>query len=398
MYQRPSSSSSTESTAVSDLSVTTMKVIGVGGAGCNAINRMINEGIRNVDFIAVNTDIQALNKNLAPNKLDIGSRLTRGLGAGAKPEIGEKAAQEDIEEIRALLEGADMVFITAGMGGGTGTGAAPIFAQVAKEVGALTVAVVTLPFDFEGRKRHDVALQGIERLKEHVDTMLVISNSRIFKVIERRAGVKDAFNKIDEVLKQAVQGISSIISETGEINVDFADVKTVLSNKGEAIMGIGIAHGESRAVEAAKMALENPLIENTSFTNSGAMLVNIIGGSDFAMHEYEEAASTISDYCREDAEIIIGLRIDENLKDKVRIIIVATDFVQGRSLAPEDDLIPAEDIFEPRKVIQLNEKPSLKGKFRTYHSEQGSGFVRKESHSEDVDRDIPAFIRKRRMG
>lgn len=388
--------SSLDSSAGSEVTVTSMKVIGVGGAGCNAINRMINEGIRNVEFIAVNTDIQALNKNLAPRKLDIGSRLTRGLGAGAKPEIGEKAAQEDLEEIRALLEGADMVFITAGMGGGTGTGAAPIFAQVAKEIGALTVAVVTLPFDFEGRKRHSVALQGIERLKEHVDTMLVISNSRIFKVIERRAGVKDAFNKIDEVLKQAVQGISSIISETGEINVDFADVKTVLSNKGEAIMGIGIAHGESRAIEAAKMALENPLIENTSFTNAGAMLVNIIGGADFTMTEYEEAASTISDYCREDAEIIIGLRIDENLKDKVRIIIVATDFAQN-SYIPENDLIPAEDIFEPRKVIQLNEKPAMKKVIRTYHSEQGSSYLRKDNQQEEVDREIPAFIRKRKL-
>ncbi len=379
-------------------SVTTMKVIGVGGAGCNAINRMINEGIRNVQFVAVNTDMQALNKSMAQYKLDIGSRLTRGLGAGAKPEIGEKAAQEDIEEIRSMLEGSDMVFITAGMGGGTGTGAAPIFAQVAKEIGALTVAVVTLPFEFEGRKRYNVALEGIERLKEHVDTMLVISNSRIFKVIERRAGVKDAFNKIDEVLKQAVQGISSIISETGEINVDFADVKTVLSNKGEAIMGIGIAHGESRAIEAAKMALENPLIENTTFTNAGAMLVNIIGGSDFTMNEYEEAASTISDYCRDDAEIIIGLRIDENMKDKVRIIIVATDFVQHNNIMEEDEMIPAEDIFEPRKVIQLNEKPSIKGKFRPFNSGQSRGLMNNAGGSEEVDRDIPAFIRKRRMG
>ena len=377
--------------------ITKMKVIGIGGAGCNAINRMIEEGIRNVDFIAVNTDVQALDISQAPTKMAIGSRLTRGLGAGAKPEIGAKAAQEDIEDIRASLEGADMIFITAGMGGGTGTGAAPIFAKMAKEVGALTVAVVTLPFEFEGKKRYNIAVEGMKSLKEYVDTMLVISNSRIFKVIERRAGIKDAFNKIDEVLKQAVQGISSIITETGTINVDFADVKTVLSNKGEAIMGIGSSNGENRAVEAAKMALENPLIENTSFRNAGAMLVNIIGGTDFAMNEYDEAARTINEYCREDADIIIGVRIDDNLKDKVRIIIVAADFEAEESTPMDDEAIPAEDIFAgEHKVVDLSQ--GLRGQsagIRLYRNGSKKK-VRAERKAEE-DRDIPAFIRRRKQ-
>jgi cell division protein FtsZ len=378
--------------------LTKIKVVGIGGAGCNAVNRMIEEGITNVEFIAVNTDAQVLRNSLAKNTLQIGSRSTKGLGAGAKPEVGEKAAQEDIEEIKKVLDKANMVFITAGMGGGTGTGAAPVFAKVAKDMGALTVAVVTIPFDFEGKRRIEVAYAGIEKLKEHVDTMLVISNSRIFKVIERKAGVKQAFHKIDDVLKQAVQGISSIITDVGIINVDFADVRTVLSNRGEAIMGIGSSSGESRAIEAARMALENPLIENSSFKNSGAMLVNIIGGPDFAMAEYDEAAKTIAEYCREDAEIIVGLNVEDNLKDKVRIIIIATDFRESAgSIENETVPIPAESIFEERKVVSLAEIRQERNRQRIQNN-PGMNAVKPVVRIMEEDYETPAFLRRRKMG
>lgn len=380
--------------------ITKIKVIGIGGAGCNAVNRMIEEGISNVEFIAVNTDVQVLKNSLAKTTLQIGVRSTKGLGAGAKPEVGEKAAQEDIEEIKKVLDKSNMVFITAGMGGGTGTGAAPVFAKAAKDIGALTVAVVTIPFDFEGKRRIETAYRGIEKLKEHVDTMLVISNSRIFKIIERKAGVKQAFHKIDEVLKQAVQGISGIITEVGIINVDFADVKTVLSNRGEAIMGIGSSNGENRAIEAAKMALENPLIENTSFKNAGAMLVNVIGGPDFAMSEYDEAAKTIAEYCREDAEIIVGLNVDEHLKDRVKIVIVATDFHADNAVIENEVIpIPAETIFEKnedRKVVSLSELRQERLRLKAQQNET-IRMNSKPAFSED-DYETPAFLRKRKMG
>ena len=305
-----------------------LKVLGIGGAGCNAVNRMIEDSVAGVEFIAVNTDVQVLKKSLAKKCIPIGTKITKGLGAGAKPEIGEKAALESSEEIRNNLKNTDMVFITAGMGGGTGTGAAPVIAQIAKESGCLVVAVVTLPFSFEGSKRQKAAIEGIDKLKNHVDTMLVISNSRIFEIVEKNTSVKDAFKKIDEVLKQAVQGISGIISETAIINVDFNDVKTILANRGEAIMGIGQAKGDGRALKAAQEALANPLIENNTFRQSGAMVAKIIGGDDFDMKEFHEAAEAISKFCRPDAEIIMGLDFDENLRDQVRIIIIATDLVR----------------------------------------------------------------------
>ncbi|MGL4394125.1 MAG: cell division protein FtsZ [Brevinema sp.] len=307
-----------------------LKVLGIGGAGCNAINRMIEDRVSGVEFIAINTDVQVLKKSFANKRIAIGNKITKGLGAGAKPEIGEKAALESADEIRNSIKDTDMVFITAGMGGGTGTGAAPVIAQVAKEAGCLVVAVVTLPFSFEGSKRQRAALEGIDKLKDHVDTMLVISNSRIFEIVEKNTSVKDAFKKIDEVLKQAVQGIAGIISETAIINVDFNDVKTVLANRGEAIMGIGQAKGDGRALKAAEEALANPLIENNTFRQAGAMVAKIIGGSDFDMKEFHEAAQVISTFCREDAEIIMGLDFDENLQDQVRIIIVATDLIRDK--------------------------------------------------------------------
>ncbi|NPV02365.1 MAG: cell division protein FtsZ [Brevinematales bacterium] len=395
-YEQPSLENEAE--FAEDGKVTTIKVVGIGGAGCNAVNRMIEEGIRNVDFIAVNTDKQVLQQSLAPVKLQIGMRSTRGLGAGARPEVGEKAAQEDIELIKQHLEGADMVFITAGMGGGTGTGASPIFAKVAKELGALTVAVITIPFEYEGPKRHSVARQGIERLKENVDTMLIITNSRILKIIDRKTPIKDAFRKIDEVLKQSVQGISDIISDVGLINVDFADVKTVLSNKGEAIMGIGMAHGENRAVEAVKMAMENPLIENNSFKNAGAMLVVFIGGQDFPMEEYDEASKTIASYCRPNADIIMGVDIDENLKDKVKVIVVATDFSKDYEEEMIDEPLNDDDIFDDRKVIDVASHYQNKQsqRFRLLYTNQQKDFASKPEKVFETNLETPTFIRNRR--
>jgi len=340
-----------------------IKVIGVGGAGCSAINRMIEDGVTNVEFIAVNTDLQALANSLAKKKLQIGSRLTKGLGAGAKPEIGEKAAQEDIEEIRNILQDSNMVFITAGMGGGTGTGAAPVIAKLAKEMGILTVAIVSVPFEFEGKKRFEIAQQGLKKLKENVDTILIISNTRVYSVVERKTNIIQAFRKIDEILMNAVQGITSIIYDIGDINVDFADICTVLSNKGEAIMGVGVGSGDNRAVEAARMALENPLVENSSFKNAGSVLVNIIGGYDFSITELQEASNIIREYCRDDAMIILGLKIDQNIKDKVKIIIIAADFNDLNSIEKEENIsqILPEEIIEQRKVVNLAEIQKSKG-------------------------------------
>jgi len=372
--------------------VAKIKVVGVGGAGCNAVNRMIETGIRDVDFIAINTDLQVLNQSLAKTKIQIGKQVTRGLGAGARPEMGEKAAQEDADAIRKVLEKSNLVFITAGMGGGTGTGAAPVVAQIAKEIGALTIAVVTIPFDFEGSKRIAAAKQGIEKLREHVDTMLVISNSRIFRIIERRTSVKEAFAKIDEVLKQAVEGISNIISDTGIINVDFADVRTILSNRGEAIMGIGVGKGEGRALEAAKQALENPLIENSSFRNAGAMLVNVIGPSDMAMVEWQEAAQQIAELCRPDAEIIVGVNNDESLKDTIRVVIIATDFQKEQATTQSIDGLSAEEIFSDRRLIKIDE--ARNGRFRTYQGPQVGHAQAQAVREEDLN--TPAYLRVQR--
>jgi len=369
--------------------VAKIKVVGVGGAGCNAVNRMIESGIRDVDFIAINTDLQVLNQSLAKNRIQIGKQVTKGLGAGARPEMGEKAAQEDAETIRKALDKANLVFITAGMGGGTGTGAAPIVAQVAKELGALTIAVVTIPFEFEGAKRIAAAKQGIEKLKEHVDTMLVISNSRIFRIIDRKTNVKEAFHMIDEVLKQAVEGISNIISETGLINVDFADVRTILSNRGEAIMGIGVGRGENRAIEAAKQALENPLIENSSFRNAGAMLVNVIGSPDMTMMEWQEAAQTISELCRQDAEIIVGVNIDESMNDSIRVVIIATDFHREQPQEEVEEGIPADEIFSERRLVKVDETRGVR-RFRTYQSGVQTPAARVAG---DDDLDTPAYLR-----
>ena len=281
--------------AAEELRYANLKVIGVGGGGSNAVNRMVEAGIRGVDFIAVNTDAQALDLALAPTKLQIGQALTRGLGAGANPEVGEKAAEESREEIMEHLRGADMVFITAGMGGGTGTGGAPIVAQCAKEVGALTVGVVTKPFSFEGRRRMTTALSGIQNLQQNVDTLIVIPNDRLLQVVQRDTSILDAFKIADDVLRHGVQGISDLVMVPGLINLDFADVRTIMMDTGSALMGIGIAHGEDRAVEAAKQAISSPLLE-TGIDGARGVLMNITGGPDLGLFEVDAATRSL---CRQ---------------------------------------------------------------------------------------------------
>ena len=311
-----------------------IKVIGVGGGGNNAVNRMVDNQIKGVQFLAVNTENQVLELSKADVTIQIGEKVTKGLGAGANPQIGEEAAQESREEITKALEGADMVFVTAGMGGGTGTGAAPIVAECAKEVGALTVGVVTKPFAFEGKRRRAQAEKGIEFLTQKVDTIIVIPNDKLLQVVDKKCSVSDAFGKADDVLRQGIKGISDLIQVPGLINLDFADVKTIMTNQGEALMGIGEGTGENRAADAAKMAINSPLLE-TSIDGAKGILLNISGSSDLGIFEVNEAAQIISDAADPDANIIFGSVIDESLGDKVQVTVVATGFGNNAKSVPE---------------------------------------------------------------
>jgi cell division protein FtsZ len=306
-------------------SLATIKVIGVGGGGNNAVNRMIEHGVQGVEFIAVNTDAQALNLSKAEVKMQIGGKLTRGLGAGANPEVGKKAAEESKEQIEEALRGADMVFVTAGMGGGTGTGAAPVIAQIARDLGALTVGVVTRPFTFEGRKRATQATGGISAMKESVDTLIVIPNDRLLEIVDKSTPMLEAFREADNVLRQGVQGISDLIAVPGLINLDFADVKTIMSNKGSALMGIGVASGESRAAEAAKKAISSPLLE-TSIDGAQGVLLNITGGSNLSLYEVQEAADIVASASDQEVNMIFGSVINDNLKDEIIVTVIATGF------------------------------------------------------------------------
>jgi cell division protein FtsZ len=320
-----------------------IKVIGVGGGGGNAINSMIEARLEGVDFIAANTDVQALESNQAPTKIGLGGALTKGLGAGANPEIGRNAALEDIAKLTEHLTGADMVFVTAGMGGGTGTGAAPIIAQVARECGALTVGVVTKPFGFEGRKRRRQAEEGISALQGSVDTLVTIPNDRLLSVAGQKTTMLDAFRKADEVLLNAVKGISDLITIPGLINVDFADVRTIMSNMGRALMGTGRACGERRAIEAAQQAISSPLLEDVSITGATGILINITGGPDLTLFEVNEAATLIEETAHEDANIIFGSVIDANLVDEVRITVIATGFdASAVQMVPSTEREPQE--------------------------------------------------------
>jgi len=321
-----------------------IKVIGCGGSGGNAVNAMMSFGLEGVEFVAVNTDAQALNANSAPIKIGIGAAVTKGLGAGADPEKGRKAALEDVTRIKEAIAGADMVFITAGMGGGTGTGAAPIIAQLAKEEGALTVGVVTKPFLFEGRQRARKAEHGIALLTEHVDTLITIPNEKLLALEGDDLSFIDAFRKADEVLYQAVKGISDLITQSGIVNVDFADVKTVMSNMGRSMMGTGCAKGQGRARLAAEMAIQSPLLDNISVEGATGVLINIVGGPDLKLKEMEEAASLIQQQAHEDANIIWGASIDESAGEMVKVTVIATGFDR--------------DIVQPEARPQVAQRPS----------------------------------------
>lgn len=303
-----------------------IKVIGVGGAGCNAVNTMIANGLCRVDFVSANTDLQALERSRASYKIQLGPDRTRGLGAGAKPEVGRDAALESKDEIRQSLDGADMVFVTAGMGGGTGTGAAPIVASIARELGILTVAVVTKPFQYEGHRRMSHAEEGLRDLKRHVDTLLVIPNQRLLGIVDKATPLLDAFKVADDVLRQAIQGIADVITTTGLVNVDFADVRTVMAHTGRAVMGMGMATGSNRAIEAAQKAISSPLLEEGSVEGAKGVLLNITGGPNMSLHEVEEAASIVQQAADGDANIIVGQVINPDMGDNMVVTVIATGF------------------------------------------------------------------------
>lgn len=338
-----------------------IKVIGVGGGGSNAVNRMIDAGLKGVDFISVNTDAQALELAKSGTKLQIGSKLTKGLGSGGSPSIGKQAADESTEEIERVLKGADMVFITSGMGGGTGTGGAPIIAEVAKNLEALTVGVVTRPFSFEGRRRISQAEEGIQNLKDKVDTLIVIPNDKLLQVVDKRTPLVEAFRIADDVLRQGVQGISDLIAIPGLINLDFADVRSIMENTGTALMGVGIGNGENNAVEAAKSAIFSPLLE-TSIEGARGILINVTGGNDLSLYEIHEAAEAISEAADPEANIIFGAVIDESLKEETRVTVIATGFDKSMPASREENSA---------------ERPRYGG---------------------EGDIDIPAFLRRRRSG
>ncbi|TFG84763.1 MAG: cell division protein FtsZ [Spirochaetales bacterium] len=368
-------------------SSTVIKVIGAGGGGSNAVNRMIEEGLRNVEFIVANTDLQALGRSGASKKLGLGAKITHGLGAGGNPEIGEKAAQEDREAIADALRGADMVFITAGMGGGTGTGSVPVIAQVAKELGALTVAVVTKPFDFEGKVKMRLAEEGIEKLRDAVDTLIIIPNQHLMKIVEKRTPIKEAFLLADDVLRQGVQGISDLITVPGEINIDFADVSTVMRGKGDAIMGVGRASGDNRAVEAAEKAVANPLLEDARIEGARNVLVNVTGGENFTLSEFEEIISIITASADSEAMVISGLVENHDLGDEVSVTVIATGF--NRSIKV------ATPIQATRKDMSRDLDDYLSTKeWSSMVEARPKGYLMGRNETDELD--IPTVLRERK--
>lgn len=406
-----------------------IKVVGVGGGGGAAVKRMVSNKIRGVDFVALNTDVQALHHNLAPTKVHIGKSVTRGLGAGMYPEVGKKAAEESMNEIRDTIKGSDMVFITCGLGGGTGSGAGPVVANVARELGALTVAVVTKPFAFEGPQRGSIAEKAWEDLARNVDAIITIPNDRILQMIDKKTTLLDSFKIVDDVLGQGVQGIAELITIPGIINVDFADVKTIMLNAGSALMGIGTGTGENRAVEAAKSAISSPLLE-LSIDGASGILFTITGGSDITMEEVNEAAKVITSSAAEDAKIIFGSNIDESLKDSIKITVIATGFDDRRIAAEANAELDTQSFFGSignkmpssnfmRKAQQKEEeeekkfKQIVKNEVTKDHPDPSPAPADKEEKSamfkpiaktpkvvkqqpdEDEELEIPAFIRKK---
>jgi len=362
--------------------VASIKVIGVGGGGNNAVNRMIKANLRGIEFIAVNTDAQALYHSEAPIKINIGKATTRGLGAGSNPDVGRQAAEENAEEIRQALEGADMVFITCGMGGGTGTGGAPVIAEIAKDMGILTVAVVTRPFSFEGHRRRQQADDGLENLKSKVDTLITIPNDKILSIIDKKTPITEAFTVVDDVLRQGVQGIADLITVHGMINVDFADVKTVMENAGSALMGIGYGTGENRAIEAAKAAIESPLLE-LSIDGAKGVLFNVTGGNDLSMFEVDEAARIITEAADPEANIIFGAVINDSYTGEVKITVVATGF----------DDTPRERTSILRQHVPLSSSQSNGGSITATPNSANPGI---KSTENEIDI-VPAYMRKNRI-
>jgi cell division protein FtsZ len=366
---------------------TVIKVIGVGGGGCNAVDRMIETGLQWVQFIAANTDLQVLNKCKAGIKLSIGSKLTSGLGAGGKPEIGEKAAMEDREMIVNALKGADMVFVTAGMGGGTGTGAAPVIAQAARENGALTVGVVTKPFEFEGRYIMRLAEEGIAKMRAAVDTLIVIPNDHLLGIIDRKTPIKEAFLKADDILRQGVQGISDLITVPGLINIDFADVKTIMHSQGDALMSIGIGAGEERAEDAAAQAIENPLLKGTTIKGARRILINVSGGEDLSLMEYQEVVKKITVNVDKDAIIFAGTAVDMNLTDKIQVTVIATGF-HNEVISLEGQTKAGEEVKSGEKdFIGLGEWEGI-----TDHSKRPLEFLSQRGSRDDY-LEVPTIFR-----
>jgi len=365
-----------------------LKVIGVGGAGGNAVNRMIGAGLRGVDFIAANTDLQALNQSLAPTRLQIGPGATRGLGSGGDPSQGRRAAEEDEQSLHDSLVDSDMVFITAGMGGGTGTGAAPVVARLAKSTGALTVAVVTKPFLFEGRRRMRQGEEGLAELRAEVDTLIVIPNERLLTVVDRGTSLTDAFSVCDEVLLRATKGISDLVTVPGLVNLDFADVKAVMSNRGNALMGTGRAQGEHRATEAAQMAVSSPLLEDVSIAGAEGVLVNITGGRDLTLHEVNEASSVVVAAAGDDANVIFGAVIDPNMDGEIQITVVATGF--GRRDARVLSLVDAKPAARPEELVDDNDRQIPAWKRRAADPRSPRSFESERTGSMEV----PTFLRK----
>ena len=379
-----------------------IKVIGVGGAGCNAVNTMIQAGLRHVEFISANTDVQALGRAQASFKVQLGPERTRGLGAGAKPEIGKEAAMESRDEIREALEGAEMVFVTAGMGGGTGTGAAPIVAALARELGILTVGVVTKPFQYEGHRRMSYAEEGLRELRRHVDTLLVIPNQRLLGIVDKSTPLLEAFKVADDVLRQAIQGIADVITTAGHVNVDFADVKTVMTFTGRAVMGMGVARGPNRAQEAAQKAINSPLLEDGSVTGARGVLLNITGGPNMTLHEVNEAAAIIQDAADPQANIIVCQVINPDAKEDLTVTVVATGFERDEPLArpsaaeraaatprPAEPALAGVREAAGEEQAKRMEKPAFLRRFTNKRESQ-----EKLSLATDDPWDVPTFLRK----
>jgi cell division protein FtsZ len=375
-----------------------IKVIGIGGGGTNAINSMIQAHVDGVEFIVANTDLQALSSSLAPTKIQLGSQLTKGLGAGANPEIGKRAALEDLDRISGILDGADMVFVTAGMGGGTGTGAAPVITNIAKDKGCLTVAVVTKPFLFEGKRRLVQAESGLRELRTTCDTIITIPNQRLLNVVGKQTSLRDAFRICDDVLRQAVQGISDLITIPGLINLDFADVQTIMSEMGMALLGTGVARGENRAAEAAQKAISSPLLEESSIEGARGVLINITGGPDLTLFEVNEASSIIKEVAHEDAQIIFGSVIDDNMQGEIRVTVIATGFGYPKEATPTIPLVLptkrtrlAQPQPDPQSVGNGSPGPVIR---RTSANERFRERVNAPA-SDDKSLEIPTFLRKR---